>query len=77
MTTHQQTATKPVAILIGRNIREIRQVKDVTAKELAHAVGSSQSQLSGWERGKELIRLDRLIAVAKYLDVNVCHFFEE
>jgi transcriptional regulator with XRE-family HTH domain len=62
------TKKKPPALdwkMVGRRLRELRGF-DTNQKELAHALGVSQGQLSRYEKGKSEIGADVLLRMAKH-----------
>lgn len=59
------------ASLIGANIRHIRKNKNVKLKDIAAYLSISPSMFSQYETGYRTIQFDRLIGVAKYLDVPI------
>jgi transcriptional regulator with XRE-family HTH domain len=50
-------------IASGRLIREARQVAGLTQAELAHRLGTAQSAVSNWERGRDTPRIDTLARI--------------
>ncbi|HLT82859.1 MAG TPA: helix-turn-helix transcriptional regulator [Phototrophicaceae bacterium] len=58
-------------LVLGRRIRHARTRARLTLRELAHATGSTTSQLSLVENGRREPRLSLLTAIAQALDVPV------
>src|SRR5690554_582069 len=58
-------------LVLGRRIRHARTRARLTLRELAHATGSTTSQLSLVENGRREPRLSLLTAIAQTLDVPV------
>lgn len=56
---------------IGRRIREIRQMNNLTQKQLAEILNTSQSTVSAYESGKTLIITAFLFELCKRLDVSM------
>lgn len=62
----------PVAVsykVIGRHIREARQLKDLTQEDLADKLGMSSTHLGKLERGERNINLERLGQISLLLEV--------
>ena len=59
MATHRTTHLKTV---VGRNIVDAREKKGWTQLDLATALGTSISRVSGWENGKHLPRNPQAVA---------------
>lgn len=51
-------------------IRAVRKERGVSQRELARALGVSQSTLSRIERGERRVSVDRLVAIARALGVR-------
>jgi len=51
--------------LLAREIVAARLAAKMSQAELAHAIGTSQSRISKWERGQETPRVDALRRIAK------------
>ena len=58
-------------VAAGRNIRRWRRARGMKQSELCRAIGRSQSTLSRIERGAQHLTLERLSALATYLEVPV------
>jgi transcriptional regulator with XRE-family HTH domain len=56
---------------IGTNIAVARRRKGWGQDELAKAVGSTKGQISDWENGRNLIRLEALAAIAQALGTSI------
>ena len=61
--------------IIGRRIFIIRQAKKISREKLASKIGISHQQLYKYEMGKNRITVDRLIDIAKALDIKARDFF--
>ncbi len=61
----------PEAVLIGKQLRYTRRVKDVTQEELAELIDVSVGWISRIERGANLPNLKLLFRIAKVLQVRV------
>lgn len=55
--------------VIGRHIREARQLKDLTQEDLADKLGMSSTHLGKLERGERNINLERLGQISLLLEV--------
>lgn len=60
----------PEALLVGKQLRQTRRVKDVTQEELAEVLGVSVSWVGKVERGTEMPNLTYLFKVAQALQVS-------
>ncbi|MDR2893555.1 MAG: XRE family transcriptional regulator [Deltaproteobacteria bacterium] len=60
--------------LIGKKIKQLRQEKNYTLKQLSGKSGLSTGFLSQLERGRSTIALDSLSRVATALDCNISSF---
>jgi repressor LexA len=61
---------------IGEKIKKIRLQRGLTIEQLAEKVGVSPSTISKYEKGKLGIDIDRLLEIAKALEVDPNVFFE-
>lgn len=59
---------------ICRRIFAFRKVKGISREELAFKIGISPQQLFKYEMGQNRISVDRLINIAKVLDLKVISF---
>lgn len=55
----------------ARLIKEGRKKKGISLRKLADITGISWMTLHGWENGAEHMRVDKLDAVLKALDISV------
>ncbi|KNF06978.1 putative transcription factor [Gottschalkia purinilytica] len=62
---------------VGKRIRDLRRVLDMTTYELAQKTGFSQSTISKIETGKRKIDIDTLETIAKALKVSPSKLLEE
>ena len=60
----------PVAVTLGANLRRIRESKNITRKQLAEAIGVSEVSIGGYENAHKLPPLDKIFAMADFLDVS-------
>jgi transcriptional regulator with XRE-family HTH domain len=56
--------------IMGRNIRFRRIELDISQEELAQAMGTSSSNLSGIERGRRNTTVDQVEKIAKALKID-------
>ena len=59
-----------VAETLGSNLRRIREQKGVSRKQLADALGVSEVSIGGYENAHKLPPLDKIFAMADFLDVS-------
>jgi transcriptional regulator with XRE-family HTH domain len=60
----------PEAVRIGRQLRYVRRIQDLTQEELAEAIDVSVGWVSRLERGIELPNLKLLFRISKALGVR-------
>jgi len=56
---------------IGERIKEIRQIKKLTQKQLAKIINTSQSTISSYEKGKTMIITPFLYELCKRLNISM------
>jgi len=61
---------------LGKRLRHLRHDRGLTLAQLGRQVGLSASYLSQIERGVTMPSLSNLTAIARTLNVEVAHFFE-
>ena len=61
----------------GKQIQLLRQRHNLTQKELAEIINSSQNYLSDVETGKKRPSLDYYITIANYFKVSLDHLFAD
>lgn len=59
---------------IGEQIYTLRTSANMTQKELAEAIGSSQSAINYWENNKRTPRFNQLCKIASYFNIPVQNF---
>jgi transcriptional regulator with XRE-family HTH domain/mannose-6-phosphate isomerase-like protein (cupin superfamily) len=62
---------------LGKRLKALRTERDLTLAQLGEQLNVSASYLSQIERGLTMPSLPRLAAIARTLDVELVHFFEE
>lgn len=55
---------------IGSKIRQYRETKGMSQKQLADLIGVSNSRVSNWEQGVNRPDVDLLVSICKALDVS-------
>ena len=55
----------------NQRLRDLREDKDLTQKEVADYLNTSQSYYAQYENDKRQIPFDRVIELAKYYDVSI------
>lgn len=68
---------KEYKLELGSRILKARRNKGLTQREVAKAIGHSQSSITQIESGKVLPRTDTLFKLSKALDTPVNKFFPE
>ena len=61
---------KPVDIHIGQRLKEYRQHRGMTVRELADAAHLTPGQISHYEHGRDRISHERVIQFARILHIN-------
>ena len=54
-----------------QRLRDIREDKDLTQKEIADFLGILQSDYSKYERGAHMMGIDKYIALARFYDISL------
>lgn len=63
---------------LGKKIKELRNIKDVSARELSERSGVARSLISQLETGKrQSTGMDTIYRLAKALDVPLTYFFSD
>jgi transcriptional regulator with XRE-family HTH domain len=62
-------------VLIGTKLRELRQQRNMTLRQVADGTGFTVSYLSQLERDKVSISVDNLERLAQFYEVHMVHFF--
>jgi transcriptional regulator with XRE-family HTH domain len=73
---HAKSATANITAHIGARVREIRNERGLTLKDLSAIVGVSDQQLSKAETGKNTMSATRIYELAVAFDVSPSAFFE-
>ena len=64
-------AQKIISQELGENIKRIRQEKNISRKDLADKVGVTEISFGKYERGESSPSLDKILEMAKFLDVSI------
>lgn len=64
-------AEKSRAMILGENLKRIREEKGISRKELAEATGITANMIGEYETGKKLPPLDKIFTLANSLEVAV------
>ena len=56
--------------MVGK-IKQMRQSRGITQQQLADAIGVKQKDISRWETGKRIPKLDKLLLIAKALKCEI------
>jgi len=64
-------------INIGARIREMRELSNLTQKQLAEMIGTTQSQIAKYERNEQDMTVLRLLEIAKALNIPASDFLKE
>ncbi|HHE6470649.1 TPA: helix-turn-helix domain-containing protein [Providencia rettgeri] len=65
----------PISKIIGNKITYYRKMKGMTLENLSKVVGVSEQQQSRYERGINLINIDRLYHYSKIFEIDIIDFF--
>ena len=63
-------------IILGQNIRHIREAKKLSQEELGFRIKSARNYIGCIERGEKSPSLDVLFDIAQALNVNIKVFFD-
>jgi len=63
--------------ILARNLRRLRQAREMTQEQLANAAGLRQALISELESGKLDVRIDTLSRLATALDSSMAELFDE
>ena len=66
-----------LAAAIGAKIALLRKERNLTQKQLAEKIFTSDANLSKWERGKALPDLSYLLSICAALDVSINYFTDD
>lgn len=72
---HNPNTPKELDVLIGANIRRLREKQGLSQSEFARRLNTTQSRLSDLELGKRRLSISALEEMAEILSVKVVEFF--
>ncbi len=74
---HESPATPPkeVDVRVGQNLRNARNLRGLTQRQLGEAVGLTLQQIQKYENGSNRITVSRLHQFSEILNVPVAQFF--
>lgn len=64
-------AEKSRAMILGENLKRIREERGVTRKALAELLGIVEDSIGSYETGKKLAPLDKIYKMAEFLNVSI------
>lgn len=64
-----------IRCIIANNLRLLRRLRDISLHELGKRVGVTGQQIQKYEVGNSAIPLDKLVSIAKALDIRPEVFF--
>ena len=70
-------AKRPEAVLTGRNIATMRDLRGMTQDELGRHVGAHKQTVSRWETGDIMAPVDKLTRIAQALGVETSWLISE
>jgi len=56
--------------MLSQRLKELRTERDLTQKELADLIGTNNSSVCDWERGRTEPNLDVLVKLSAYFSVS-------
>lgn len=62
---------------IGDKLKQIRNLRNKTQKEVAEYMGVTRNAYTQWENGSRKINVEQLIKLAKYFNVTLDYFSNE
>ena len=71
LSINHKSSFKLDPVLVGRRIRKIRKLNNLTQKQLASLVNTSQSTISSYEKGNTLIITAFLYGLCRCLNVSM------
>jgi transcriptional regulator with XRE-family HTH domain len=74
--TAESREASPIDIAVGARIRQVREMRGLSAQQLADHFGLSQQQFQKYEAGKNRVSAGRLWEIAKILRTSILYFYE-
>ena len=62
---------------LGKNIKRIREKREIKQEELARAIGIKRENISLYESGKTKPTLKTIIKIANYLDTTIDYLLSD
>lgn len=56
---------------MNNNLKKIREDRDLTQKQISEVLGIEQTNYSKYELGKNMMGIDKYMALAKFYDVSI------
>ncbi|MFT3722800.1 MAG: helix-turn-helix domain-containing protein [Hyphomonadaceae bacterium] len=66
----------PIDVAVGARIRQLREARNISQKELGQQVGLTHQQFRKYEAGENRISAGRLWEIAKILRTTIVYFYE-
>lgn len=66
----------PIDVAVGVRIKQLREARDLSQKDLAEQVGLTHQQFRKYEAGENRISAGRLWEIAKVLRTTIVYFYE-
>lgn len=54
-----------------QRLKDLRNDKDLSQQEIAIILGTTQEQISKWEKGKQMMGIDKYIKLSKFYNVSL------
>jgi len=67
-----KTRHNKLHIILGQNIKQIRESKKLSQEELAFKIHSARNYIGCIERGEKSPSLDVVFDIAKVLEIDIC-----
>ena len=64
-------------IILGQNIRQIRESKQLSQEELGFRIKSARNYIGCIERGEKSPSLDVIFDIAQAMNCSICDLFKE
>ena len=62
---------------LGKRIKALRALREITQKELGKIMGVSQRAISHWESETNKLSMDQMVKLGKALDVDPSIFYQD
>ena len=54
-----------------RRLKDIREDNDLTQKQIADVLNTTQQQVAKWENGKQMMGIDKYITLSRFYNVSI------